>query len=152
MQFSPASCHFITLCSKYSPQCLVLRYPHSYVLPIMWETKFHTPIVKLVSYILFWKYLYCRVSSHSPNLIYSLIPKCICHMFQNSVFIECWRWRQYVPPKFWHRLPSAHGITTQKTNIKITMRISNLISIFFSVYWQLILTVIQLWWSMKWHP
>jgi len=37
IQSSPASCHFLPLKSKYSPQM-----PWIYVLPLVWETKFHT--------------------------------------------------------------------------------------------------------------
>jgi hypothetical protein len=33
MQFSPASCHFILLRSKYSPQHPVLKYPHTHTEP-----------------------------------------------------------------------------------------------------------------------
>jgi hypothetical protein len=37
MQSSPASLHFLSLRSKYSPQT-----PSTYVLPLLWKTKFHT--------------------------------------------------------------------------------------------------------------
>jgi hypothetical protein len=37
MQFSPPSCHFIPLWSKYSPRHYVLKYSH-----LMSEIKFHT--------------------------------------------------------------------------------------------------------------
>jgi hypothetical protein len=41
MQFSPFSCHLISLRSKYPPHHLVLK--HSvYVPPLISETKFHT--------------------------------------------------------------------------------------------------------------
>jgi hypothetical protein len=33
MQFSPTSCHFIPLRSKYSPQHSVLKHPQSMFLP-----------------------------------------------------------------------------------------------------------------------
>jgi hypothetical protein len=42
MQFSPTSCHFVSLGSKYSPQQPLLKYPQIYVLPLMSEIKFHT--------------------------------------------------------------------------------------------------------------
>jgi hypothetical protein len=40
-QFSPTSCHFISLRSKYSPQHPVLKHP-VYVPPLMSERNFHT--------------------------------------------------------------------------------------------------------------
>jgi hypothetical protein len=42
MQFSPPSHHFISLCSKYSPQRSVLKYTSVYIPPLMSETKFPT--------------------------------------------------------------------------------------------------------------
>jgi hypothetical protein len=42
MQSSPASCHFLSLRSKYSPQHPVLKHRPICVLPLVWETKFHT--------------------------------------------------------------------------------------------------------------
>jgi hypothetical protein len=42
MQSSPAFCYFLPLRSKYSPQHPVFKYPQIYVLPLVWETKFHT--------------------------------------------------------------------------------------------------------------
>jgi hypothetical protein len=41
MQSSPASSHFLPLRSKYFLQHTVLKHSH-YVLPLVWETKFHT--------------------------------------------------------------------------------------------------------------
>jgi len=41
MESSPASCHFLPLRSKYSPQHPVLRHPQSMFFCV-WETKFHT--------------------------------------------------------------------------------------------------------------
>jgi hypothetical protein len=46
MQFSPISCHFISLPTKYSPQHPVLKTPSVYVPPLMSETKFQ-PIQNL---------------------------------------------------------------------------------------------------------
>jgi hypothetical protein len=45
MQFSPASFHFISHWSKYSPQCPVLKHPHSMFLPQSQIPSF-TPIQK----------------------------------------------------------------------------------------------------------
>jgi hypothetical protein len=42
MQSSPASCHFLFLRSKYSPQHPVLKYPQCYVLQLAGGTNFHT--------------------------------------------------------------------------------------------------------------
>jgi hypothetical protein len=42
MQFSPTSCHFTSLRTKYSPQHPVLKKPAVYVPPLMSQTKFHT--------------------------------------------------------------------------------------------------------------
>jgi hypothetical protein len=43
MQFSPTSCHFISLLSKYSPQHPVLKHPQSMFLPLCHRQSF-TPI------------------------------------------------------------------------------------------------------------
>jgi hypothetical protein len=42
MKFSSAACHFISLRPKYCPQHPVLKHTHSYVPPLMSETKFRT--------------------------------------------------------------------------------------------------------------
>jgi hypothetical protein len=42
MQSSPASCHFLPLRTKYSPQCPVLKHCQPMLVPLVWETKFHT--------------------------------------------------------------------------------------------------------------
>jgi hypothetical protein len=42
MQFSPTSCHFIPLRSKYCPQHPVLKHPQVCLPPLMSKTKFHT--------------------------------------------------------------------------------------------------------------
>jgi hypothetical protein len=39
MRFSPASCLFIPLSSKYSPQYPVLKHPQINILPLMRATK-----------------------------------------------------------------------------------------------------------------
>jgi hypothetical protein len=41
MQSSSASCHFLPLRSKYSPQHPVLKHPQICALPLMWQTKLH---------------------------------------------------------------------------------------------------------------
>jgi hypothetical protein len=42
MQFSPFSCHLISLLPKYPSQHPVLKTPPVYVLHLIKETKFHT--------------------------------------------------------------------------------------------------------------
>jgi hypothetical protein len=42
MQFSPFSCHPMSLHSKYPPQHPVLKHPPVYVSPLMSESKLHT--------------------------------------------------------------------------------------------------------------
>jgi hypothetical protein len=42
IQFSPISCHFIPLQSKYSSQCPVLKYPQSVLLPQCQRSSFTT--------------------------------------------------------------------------------------------------------------
>jgi hypothetical protein len=60
MQFSPTSCHFISLRSKYSPQNLVLKHPQFYVPLLMSEAKFRTHTeqqAELFLYILIFMFL-----------------------------------------------------------------------------------------------
>jgi len=42
MQFSPVSCYFIPLRHKYASQHSVLEISSVYILPSIWQTKFHT--------------------------------------------------------------------------------------------------------------
>jgi hypothetical protein len=60
MQFSPTSCHFIPLWSKYSPHHPVLKHPQSTFLPQCRRPNFK-PILNLLSFryslFLFLKYL-----------------------------------------------------------------------------------------------
>jgi hypothetical protein len=54
--FSPASCHFFSLRSKYSSQHPALKHPQ--FLFLMWETKFHTRTKQQVKFILVYFNLY----------------------------------------------------------------------------------------------
>jgi hypothetical protein len=54
MQSSPASCHFLPLRSKYSPQRPVLKQPQSVFLPLGLETKFHTHTEQERTKLLSW--------------------------------------------------------------------------------------------------
>jgi hypothetical protein len=41
--------------------------------------------------------------------------------------VQLWRWRQYVPPKYWHPPMSVHGTKTHKNDIFLTaVKTSNL--------------------------
>jgi hypothetical protein len=85
MQFSPTSCHFISLWSKYSPQ-QHSQTPSVYVPHLMSETKFHTHTEPQAYYFLFYTFrqvLEWMVASitiiHSlPNYLLNQILVCNC--------------------------------------------------------------------------
>jgi hypothetical protein len=93
MQFSPTSCHFISLQSKYSPQYPVLRHPQSMFLSML-EIKFHTHTEYLHTKFCMPRYndsldiikQKAKYRFHTVFILFYILQNKIC-LNKNSIFL-----------------------------------------------------------------